>query len=46
VFAFVNGGLAVDEYDDILFMLETIKNNKKAVSYIRSFLQAFIARYC
>lgn len=42
----MNGGLAVDEYDEILSMLEMIKNNSKAISYIRSFLQAFIARYC
>ena len=46
VFAVLIGGLAVDEYNDILIMLETIKNNSKAISYIKSFLQAFISRYC
>jgi len=34
------------DYDEIIAMLQTIKENSKALHYIKSFLKTFIDRYC
>ena len=36
----------MDDYNDIIKMLEKIKNNSKAISYIKCFLKTFIEKYC
>lgn len=36
----------MDDYKQIIAMLEKIKDNPKALSYIKGFLSMFIERYC
>ena len=36
----------MNNYDEILSMLEIIKNDEKLLSLIKSFVRAFIKRYC
>lgn len=36
----------MDDYDEIIKMLQTIKENQKALQYIKNFLKGFIKRYC
>lgn len=36
----------MEDYNEILSLLETIKENSKALEYIKNFLKAFIERYC
>ena len=40
------GGFQVDDYVEIINMLELIKGNSKAIEYIKGFLKIFIERYC
>ena len=35
----------MEDYDEIITMLQTIKENQKALRYIKSFLKAVIERY-
>lgn len=36
----------MEDYEEILSLLEKIKGNSKALEYIKSLLKAFIQRYC
>lgn len=36
----------MDDYEEVVAMLQIIKNNSKALSYIKDFLKMFIDRYC
>ncbi len=36
----------MDDYEEIVAMLQKIKANKKALAYIKGFLQMFIQKYC
>lgn len=36
----------MDDYEEIVKMLQSIKGNKKAIAYIKGFLKMFIERYC
>lgn len=36
----------MDDYEEIVKMLQSIKGNSKALAYIKDFLKAFIGRYC
>lgn len=36
----------MDDYDEIVAMLHKIKDNSKALAYIKDFLKSFINRYC
>ena len=36
----------MEDYDEILSLLERIKENSKALEYIKNFLKAIIERYC
>lgn len=36
----------MDDYEEIVAMLQKIKANSKALSYIKGFLKLFIERYC
>lgn len=36
----------MDDYEEIVAMLQTIKGNSKAMQYIKGFLKMFIERYC
>lgn len=36
----------MDDYEEIVAMLQKIKSNNKALEYIKCFLKAFIERYC
>ena len=42
----VGGEYTMNNYEEILSMLEKIKNNKNALKRIKSFVQIFIQRYC
>lgn len=35
-----------NDYEEILSMLESIKDNEKALRYIKNFFKGFIKRYC
>lgn len=35
----------MDDYDEIITMLQTIKENQKMLQYIKSFIKAVIKRY-
>ncbi len=36
----------MDDYEEIVKMLQTIKGNTKALSYIRNFISDFIKMFC
>lgn len=36
----------MDDYHEVLSMLLMIKDNQKAMGYIKGFLKVFIAKYC
>lgn len=36
----------MDDYEEIVTMLQKIKSNNKALQYIKDFLKSFINRYC
>lgn len=36
----------MDDYHEVVLMLQKIKDNQKAMSYIKGFLKMFIDRYC
>lgn len=36
----------MDEYEEVVTMLQKIRSNAKAMSYIKGFLKMFIERYC
>ena len=36
----------MDDYEEIVAMLQKIKDNQKALCYIKDFLKAFIEKYC
>lgn len=36
----------MDDYGEIITMLQQIQGNKKALAYIKGFLKMFIERYC
>ena len=36
----------MDDYHEILTMLQKIKDNLKALSYLKGFLEMFINKYC
>lgn len=36
----------MDDYEEIVALLQRIKGNKKALAYIKGFLQMFISKYC
>ena len=36
----------MSNYDEILSMLEIVKNNEQLLILIKSFVRAFIKRYC
>lgn len=36
----------MDDYEEIVAMLQGIKGNAKALAYIKGFLKMFIERYC
>ena len=36
----------MNDYEEIVKMLQLIKGNSKALSYIKDFLKSFIERYC
>lgn len=36
----------MDDYDEVVAMLQKIRSNDKAMSYIKGFLKMFIERYC
>lgn len=36
----------MDDYEEVVAMLQKIRSNSKAMSYIKSFLKMFIERYC
>lgn len=36
----------MDDYEEIVAMLQKIKGNSKALAYIKGFLKMFIERYC
>lgn len=36
----------MDDYEEIVSILQKIKENSKALAYIKGFLKMFIERYC
>ncbi len=36
----------MDDYHEVVSMLQKIKDNQKAMCYIKGFLKMFIDRYC
>ena len=36
----------MDDYEEVVAMLQSIKSNSKAMQYIKDFLKCFISKYC